>query len=94
MSDQLDVVLENNKHLQQWKNIQIMYEKQYCNLIKRILRAIIDLDELGNVDEMSIRTLLELGSQKVIEHRMRVRDQESNEKKMRKEPADQTQQSD
>ena len=60
-----------------------MYEKQYCNLVKRILRASIDLDQLGNVQEMSLRTLLELGSQKVLEYRMKVREQESNEKKKR-----------
>lgn len=53
----------------------MMYEKQYCNLIKRILKATIDLDEIGNVDQMNLRTLLELGSQKVIQHRMRMRDQ-------------------
>lgn len=44
----------------------MMLEKQYCNLIKRILRAIIDLEELGDVDSMSVRTLLEVGAQKVI----------------------------
>lgn len=89
LRNQLDLAAESNKNLLQWKNVQIMYEKQYCNLIKRILRAIIDLDELGDVDHMNIRTLLELGSQKVIEHRMKVRDQESNEKRLRKEGYDQ-----
>lgn len=64
--------------------MQVMYERQYCNLVKRILKGTIDLEEIGNVEEMSLRTLLEIGSQKVIEYRMRMRDQESNEKKMRK----------
>lgn len=85
MQAKLDELAELNRQLGQWKNVQTMYEKQYCNLIKRILKGIIDLEEIGNVDDMNIRTLLEVGSQKVIEHRMRVRDQESNEKKLRKE---------
>lgn len=78
METKMEEIMESNRLLSQWKSVQMMYEKQYCNLIKRILKAIIDLDEIGNMDEMGIRTLLEIGSQKVIEHRMRVRDQESN----------------
>lgn len=49
---------EANRVLTQYKNVQIMMEKQYCNLIKRILRGVVDLDELGDVDQMGVRTLL------------------------------------
>jgi hypothetical protein len=50
----------------QYKNIQIQLEKHYCSLIKQIIKGIINLDELGDVEQMSLRSLLEVGAQKVI----------------------------
>jgi len=35
---------ESNKSLIQFKNVQNMMETQYCNLIKRILKGVVDLD--------------------------------------------------
>ena len=59
----------------QEKNINQIQEKQYCNLIKRILRGSIDLDELGDTAEMSLGTLLEVGARKVMEQRIKIREQ-------------------
>ena len=52
-----------------------MKEKQYCNLTKRILRGLIDLDDLGDTDSMNLGTLLEISAQKVIEDRMKNHDE-------------------
>jgi hypothetical protein len=65
----------------QYKNIQIQLEKHYCSLIKQIIKGIVNLEELGDVEQMSVRALLEVGAQKVIEHRIKVRNEQSNEKK-------------
>ena len=59
----------------QEKSINQIQEKQYCNLIKRILRGSIDLDELGDTTDMNLGTLLEIGAKKVMEQRIKIREQ-------------------
>jgi hypothetical protein len=67
----------------EFKNRHEQLEKHYCSLIKQIIKGIINLEELGDVDNMNVRTLLEVGAQKTMEHRMNVRNLQSNEKKVK-----------
>lgn len=43
INKKMEELSKNNKNLEQWKSVQLMYEKQYFNLSKRILSALFDL---------------------------------------------------